>query len=77
VQDVAHGLEGLEQKAEVFSASCLAIDEDDPRERAYLDQLAIALNMPAGLSEQIRTQAHQNLIEPEQSLLNTHARLTG
>ena len=77
VQDVAHGLEGLEQKAEVFSASCLAIDEDDPRERAYLDQLALALNLPAGLADQIRVQAQQDSIEPEHHSLATQARLTG
>ena len=64
VADVASGVEGLEQKAELYTASCLAIDEDDPRERAYLDQLSIALNLPAGLANQIRMQAQQGLPDP-------------
>ena len=54
VEDVARGVEGLEHKAEIYGASCLAIDEDDPRERAYLDQLERALNLPDGLANQIR-----------------------
>lgn len=54
VDDVAMGVEGLEHKAELYGASCLAIDEDDPRERAYLDQLERALNLPDGLANQIR-----------------------
>lgn len=73
VSDVALGVEGLEQKAELYTASCLAIDEDDPRERAYLDQLATALSLPAGLSDHIRSQA----LEAEQPGADTHARLTG
>ncbi|PLW71005.1 DUF533 domain-containing protein [Pseudohalioglobus lutimaris] len=77
VTDVAQGVEGLEQKAELYTASCLAIDEDDPRERAYLDQLALALNLPTGLSEQIRLQAQQDVIEPEQSGPGNMTRLTG
>ncbi len=61
VNDVAHGIDGLEQKAELYTASCLAIDEDDPRERAYLDQLALAMSLPAGLAAQIRQQAQRSL----------------
>ena len=57
VADVARGVESLEQKAELYMASCLAIDEDDPRERAYLSQLADALALPEGLSSQISAQA--------------------
>ncbi len=62
VDDVARGVEGLEQKAELYTASCLAIDEDDPRERAYLDQLSQALNLPGGLAAQIRQQTQQGMV---------------
>ena len=57
VAEVSRGVESLEQKAELYMASCLAIDEDDPRERAYLSQLADALALPEGLASQISAQA--------------------
>lgn len=56
-EDVSRGVESLEQKAELYMASCLAIDEDHPRERAYLDQLADALALPESLASQIGAQA--------------------
>lgn len=65
VEDVVRGVYGLEQKAEIYVASCLAIDEDDPRERAYLDQLSRALNLPDGLDGQLRLQAQQGTAQME------------
>ena len=62
VEGVVRGVDGLEHKAEVYVVSCLAIDEDDPRERAYLDQLASSLNLPDDLSNQIRLQAQQGAL---------------
>ena len=56
-EDVSRGVESLEQKVELYMASCLAIDEDHPRERAYLDQLAGALALPESLASQISAQA--------------------
>lgn len=44
---------GPEQASELWLASRLAIDPDDPREQAYLQSLAGALNLPAGLAEQL------------------------
>lgn len=61
VEDVSRGVESLEQKAELYMASCLAIDEDHPRERAYLDQLADALALPESLASQISAQARYAL----------------
>lgn len=63
VADVARGVESLEQKAELYMASCLAIDEDDPRERAYLSQLADALALPEGLASQISAQARNGALD--------------
>jgi uncharacterized membrane protein YebE (DUF533 family) len=57
VADVCAGVTDLEHKAEIFMASCLAIDEDDPRERAYLEQLAQGLQLPAALVSQLKVQA--------------------
>lgn len=42
-----------EQAAELYLASRLAIDVDDPAERAYLDALANRLNLPAELRRQL------------------------
>ena len=53
------GLDSLEQKSEVYLASCLAINPDHPSEKAYLQQLAQALALPVGLAEQIQMQAQQ------------------
>ena len=47
---------GPEQASEIWLASRLAIDPDDPREQAYLQMLANALNLPAGLSQQLEKQ---------------------
>ena len=75
--DVCAGVEGLEHKAEVFMASCLAIDEDDPRERAYLEELSTTLQLPGELAAQIRAQAQQEL-QPQDAHAGTLAApLTG
>jgi uncharacterized membrane protein YebE (DUF533 family) len=50
---------GPEQAAELWLASRLAIDPDDTREQAYLQMLAGALNLPAGLAEQLDRQLSQ------------------
>lgn len=50
---------GPEQASELWLASRLAIDPDDSREQAYLQMLASALNLPAGLAEQLDRQLSQ------------------
>jgi uncharacterized membrane protein YebE (DUF533 family) len=45
-----------EQAAELYLASRMAIDPDDPREQAYLDQLSQSLNLPAGLAAELDRQ---------------------
>lgn len=48
-----------EAAIEVYTASVLAIDADHPAERAYLDQLAARLNLPADLTAEIRRTADE------------------
>ncbi|MFT4747022.1 MAG: uncharacterized membrane protein YebE (DUF533 family) [Congregibacter sp.] len=61
VEELAHGAQGMEQKSEVYLASCLTIDLDNPAEHNYLNKLAGALGLPLDLAEQIKSQAKQAL----------------
>jgi uncharacterized membrane protein YebE (DUF533 family) len=61
VEELAHGAHNMEQKSEVYLASCLAIDLDNPSEYSYLDKLAAALGLPLDLAEQIKSQTKQAL----------------
>ncbi len=47
----------VEQKAELYLASCLAINLDHEAEYAHLSALSRALNLPLGLEHQLRAQA--------------------
>ena len=61
VEELAHGAQSMEQKSEVYLASCLAIDLDTPSEYSYLNRLATALGLPLELADQIKTQAKDAL----------------
>jgi uncharacterized membrane protein YebE (DUF533 family) len=61
IEELAQGAQGMEQKSEVYLASCLAIDLDNSSEHSYLDKLATALGLPLDLAEQIKSQAKQAL----------------
>ncbi|MCG8669042.1 MAG: tellurite resistance TerB family protein [Pseudomonadales bacterium] len=63
LHDVINSLESMEQKAEVYLASCLAIDLDHQAEYAHLSRLAKALELPPGLEQQLRAQAKSALSE--------------
>ena len=52
---------GPEQASELWLASRLAIDPDDPREQAYLNALSAALALPAGLTAELE---HQLTLQP-------------
>ena len=49
----------MEQKSEVYLASCLVIDIDHPEEREHLDSLARAFELPPGLPQQLENQARE------------------
>ena len=57
IGDFIHELQTLEQKSEVYLASCLVIELDHDAEYAYLSELSKALALPAGLEQQLRAQA--------------------
>lgn len=59
VEEIAQGIESLEEKSEIYLASCLIIDPDHPKELAYLEQLAKALDLPLGLPRQLQLQAQE------------------
>ena len=51
--DLARSATTPEQGAEIYLAARLAIDPDQPSERAYLDALATRLGLPADLRAQL------------------------
>jgi len=59
VEEIAQGIDSLEEKSELYLASCLIIDPDHPLELAHLEQLAKALDLPPGLPQQLQLQAQQ------------------
>ena len=63
VEEVAGGADSMEQKSELYLASCLAIDPDSPSEQAHLERLAAALQLPDGLTDELHRQARQALSE--------------
>jgi uncharacterized membrane protein YebE (DUF533 family) len=57
--DVAQAATTPELAAEMYLASLLVVDETSFMERAYLDELARQLRLPAGLKTELETQAAQ------------------
>lgn len=57
VPELAEAAWNLEQKSEIYLASCLVIEIDHPEERRYLDSLAEELDLPEGLPAQLESQA--------------------
>jgi len=62
VEEIALGANGLEQKTELYLASCVVINPDHPSEQAHLEKLAFALELPPGLAEHLQAQAQQALL---------------
>lgn len=63
VEELVREVRTLEQKSEIYLASCMVINLDHPSERAYLNELASALALPLGLSQQLLAQAQQAAAE--------------
>jgi uncharacterized membrane protein YebE (DUF533 family) len=59
VDELVRGIQGMEQKTELYLASCLVIDPDHPAEQAHLEQLAQALQLEPELAQQLQWQAQQ------------------
>lgn len=59
VQELAASTQTMEQRSEVYLSSCMVIDLDHPSERGHLNDLAVALNLPRGLTDQLELQAQE------------------
>ncbi|MEM7171998.1 MAG: DUF533 domain-containing protein [Pseudomonadota bacterium] len=57
LQQVADLAEGMEQSVEIYLVSRLAIDPDEPIERAYLEALASRLGLPSELVAHLENEA--------------------
>jgi len=57
IHELVNGIDSLEIKTEIYLASCLVIDLDQPSERKHLDELGLALALPKELLQQIEWQA--------------------
>lgn len=57
INDIVSDLDSMEQKAEVYLASCMAIELDHEGEYNFLSQLSKALQLPPGLEQELRSQA--------------------
>lgn len=53
---IASYANGIEQASEIYLVSRMAIDPDQPSERAYLNDLAQSMNLPSGLVDQLEAQ---------------------
>jgi uncharacterized membrane protein YebE (DUF533 family) len=63
IADLVQGVENIEQKSELYLASCLVMNPDHAAELAHLDELARALSLPAGLAQQLQSQASQAMLD--------------
>jgi uncharacterized membrane protein YebE (DUF533 family) len=59
VEELVKDIGTIEQKSEIYLASCLAINPDHPAEKAHLEQLSSALGLPPGLSSELQWQAQK------------------
>jgi uncharacterized membrane protein YebE (DUF533 family) len=57
--ELVDGADTLEQKSEIYLASCLVINADHPSELAHLNRLAQTLELPEALAQQLQLQADQ------------------
>lgn len=63
IHELVNGIDSLEIKTEIYLASCLVIDLDQPSERKHLDELGLALALPKELLQQIEWQAEEAYTE--------------
>lgn len=63
IDEIVKGAVNIEQRTELYLASCLAINPDHPSEQAYLDQLALALQLPKDFAWQLKRQAQEAVEE--------------
>jgi uncharacterized membrane protein YebE (DUF533 family) len=59
VQEIASSVSSPELRSEIYLASCLVINPDQASERAHLNQLSSALELPQELTQELEWQANQ------------------
>ncbi len=59
IDEIVKGAVNIEQRTELYLASCLVINPDHPSEQPYLDQLVLALQLPKDLAWQLKWQAQE------------------
>lgn len=62
VQEIADAVSSDEHKAEVYLSAYLAIEVDEQSERTFLNNLAIALQLPKGFPAYLEQQADQGVV---------------
>ncbi len=65
VQELAESVRTEEARAEVYLAAYLAIEVDDQRERAFLNDLSLALKLPRGLAAYLEEQADKGIVSDD------------
>lgn len=63
LEELAAGAATIEHRSELYLASCLVINPDHPSERAHLEQLAVVLELPEGLAQQLQWQAQRAMAD--------------
>ncbi|WP_455222859.1 tellurite resistance TerB family protein [Kaarinaea lacus] len=63
IDEIIKGAVNIEQRTELYLASCLVINPDHPSEQSYLDQLARALQLPKDLARELKWQAQEAVQE--------------
>ena len=59
LEELAVGAETIEQRSEIYLASSMVVNPDQPLERAHLDKLAAMLELPKGLAQQLQWQVER------------------
>ena len=63
VNELADAAISIEQKTELYLVSCLIVDPNQAKDKAHLAELASALALPPGLTQQLELQAQQTMTE--------------
>jgi len=62
VEEIAQSVETMEQKVEVYFASCLVVNPYGATERLHLNELSQALDLPTELTSEIEQKSHSELL---------------
>lgn len=63
VEELVTGDLNIEQKSDLYLASCLIIDVDNPQEHIYLERLASSLGLPGDLASHLQGRAQTAMMQ--------------